>query len=678
MSRTTPLQTNFTGGEISPRLYGRVDLQKYATSLERCENFIIFPHGGITKRSGTRYITSTKFSNRKCKLIPFIFSTEQAYILEFGHYYVRFYRDESVLLNAAGTAPYELITPYSEDDLDTIDFTQSADVLYLVHEDYQPRTLNRLGATNWSLDLFIFKDGPYLDVNTTSTTVHVSHLTGTATITASSGIFAATDVGRWFRFKNGSPAVWGAATITAYTNSTTVTCSIDQNFPFGSTGAGNSTRDWRFGAWSNALGWPTCVAFFQERLFFAASPNKPSTVWSSRTSDFLYFSPSNAKAEVLDDSALNLTLATDQVNAIRWIYGEKRLQLGTSDGPFILSAGRNYEALTPSNSTISRETTDGTANERPVGASRTTLYIDRSRLKLRELSYDINIDGYTSVDLTLLAEHITTGNVKQVVYARSPDNLVWTLLQTGELRCCTYEPDQEVVAWHRHIIGGTNVLVKQIAVIPKNDESEEVLYLVVQRTINGQTVQYVEYLEKSFDTAKGMTVEDAFFVDSGISYDGAPVSSLSGLNHLEGQTVQILADGAVHPDRVVTSGSITLARTASKVSAGLTYTARVRTLDPEVQTQTGPSQGKIRRIERVTFRLVDTFNLKFKPNAGALEIIPFRTGAMAMGSIELFTGDKRVLVQHSPERQFELLVQSDTPHPCTILAIMYAMTVSER
>jgi hypothetical protein len=215
-------------------------------------------------------------------------------------------------------------------------------------------------------------------------------------------------------------------------------------------------------------------------------------------------------------------------------------------------------------------------------------------------------------------------------------------------------------------------------VIPKNDESEEVLYMIVERTIDGSTVQYVEYLEKSFDTAKGMVVEDAFFIDSGISYDGPPVDVLAGLDHLEGETVQILADGAVHPDRVVVSGSISLARLASKVSVGLPYVARIRTLDPEVQTQTGPSQGKIRRIERVTFRLVDTFNLKFSANGGALEIIPFRSGAMPMGSIRLFTGDKRVLVQHAPERQFELLVQSDTPHPCTILAIMYAMTVSER
>lgn len=674
MSRTTPIQTNFTGGEISPRLYGRVDLQKYATSVERCENFIIFPHGGITKRSGTRFISEVKYSDKKTKLIPFIFSTEQAYMLEFGHYYVRFYRNEGVLLNSAATAPYEIVSPYSQDDLASIDFTQSADVLYLIHPNYQPRTLNRLGPTNWSLDLYSFIDGPYNDFNTdTAKTLTPSATTGSITITASSATFASTDVGRWVRINNGT--VWGAAKISTYTSATVVTAQVNSKFPMSATTA---TSNWRLGAWSETTGWPACVGFFQERLFFASSRSKPSTVWGSRSSDFGVFSPSNDKGEVLDDSGLNFTLSTDQVNAIRWIYGEKRLQLGTSDGPFILSSGRNFEALTPSNITVSRETTDGTANERPIGASRTTLYIDRSRLKVREFAYDINIDGYTSVNLTLLAEHITTGNVHMISYARSPDSLVWTLLNTGQLRCVTYEREQEVVAWHRHIIGGTDTFVEHIATIPKNDESEDVLYLIVSRTIGGVTKKYVEYLEKSFDTAKGMTVEEAFFVDSGISYDDVPTTSLSGLDHLEGQTVQVLADGAVHPNRVVTGGSISLARSASKVSVGLPYVARVRTLDPEVQTQTGPSQGKVRRIERVTFRVVDTFNLKFAANGRELEIIPFRGSAMPMGTIELFTGDKRVLVQHSPERQFELLVQSDTPHPCTVLAIMYSMNVSDR
>jgi hypothetical protein len=242
----------------------------------------------------------------------------------------------------------------------------------------------------------------------------------------------------------------------------------------------------------------------------------------------------------------------------------------------------------------------------------------------------------------------------------------------------TYEREQEVVAWHRHIIGGTNTFVESIGVIPKNDESTEILYMVVRRTINGATVKYVEYLERSFDTAKGDTLQQAHFVDSGLSYSGAATSTLTGLSHLEGQVVQVFVNGAVHPNRTVTSGQITLDRPATTAAVGLGYVAKARTLDPEVQTENGPSQGKIRRIERVTFRVVDTFNLKFGVSESNLEIIPFREAGSAMGSVELFSGDKRVLLQHTPTREFTLTIQSDTPHPATILMIMYAMVVSDR
>lgn len=673
MAKVTPIQTNFTGGEISPRLYGRVDLQKYGTSVELCQNFIVFPHGGVSKRSGTRFVSEVKDSTKRTILIPFVYSTVQAYMLEFGHQYIRFYRNESVLLNGAGTAPLEVATPYTQDDLLTLDFTQSADVLYLVHKNYPPKQLNRLGATNWTLTDFDFSDGPYLEQNSTATTLTPTHKTGTATISASAATFVSTDVGRWIRIRHGD--IWGAAKITAYSSATSVTVQVYDQFPFDNTTASDK---WRLGAWSDTTGWPTCVSFFQERLFFAATATKPATLWGSRSGDFPVFSTTNTLGEVIDDSGLNFTLATDQVNAIRWLFSEKRLQIGTSDGPFMLSAGRNFEAITPTNATISRETTDGTADERPVGASRTTLYIDRSRRKLRELGYDYNIDGYSSLDLNLLAEHITAGYIKQIVYARSPDNLVWALLQNGELRCMTYEKTQEVIAWHRHIIGGTDAEVKSIGVIPRSDEAEEVLYMVVERTIDGATKQYVEYLESQFDSAKGDLVVNAFFVDSGLSYNGSAVNTISGLDHLEGETVQVFADGAVHPDRVVSSGSISLNRLATKVSVGLPYIAKLRTLDPEVQTQDGPSQGKTRRIERITLRLVDTFNLKFNVNEKDLEIIPFRESTMPMGSIQLFTGDKRFLVAHTPDRKFELTLQSDTPHPCTILAIMYALNVSER
>lgn len=681
MPKVTPIQTNFTGGEISPRLLGRVDLTKYTSSVQRCENFIVFPHGGMTKRSGTRYIAPVKDSTKYTKLVPFVFSTVQAYILEFGENYIRFYRNEGQIYNTLGTAPYEIITPYSAADLEQLDFTQSADILYLLHPNYAPRKLSRTGHTQWSLSLINFIDGPFGRINTEATTLTPSAVSGSSvTLTASSTIginngqgFLSTDIGRHVRLKTAGK--WGSAKITAYTDSTHVTVSTFTDFDFGGTAA---TDVWRLGEWSTTTGYPTCATFYQERLFFASTTDRPNTVWGSVSADFETFSPTNRDAEVLDDSALSFSLATDQVNAIRWMYGAKQLQLGTSDGPFIMSSGNDNLALTPTNVTVNRETTDGTSTAKPVGAAKATLYVDRTRVKIRELAYTVEADGYTTPDLTLIAEHITTGNVKELTYTRAPDSLMWALLENGELRCLTYEREQDVVAWHRHIFGGTNTKVISIAAIPSFDETREILYMVVERTINGATYRYVEYLEASFDQAKGDTPSDAFFVDCGLTYNGSPVTALSGLSHLEGETVRILVNGATHPDKVVTSGAISLERAGSVVHVGLPYTAKVVTLDPEVQTPEGPSQGKTRRVERVTFRLVDTYNLKAGTDENNLEEISFRLPSIPMGTIQLYTGDKRLLLQQSPDRAFHLHVIHDQPQPCTILAIMYSLVVSDR
>lgn len=686
MAKVTPIQTNFTGGEISPRLLGRVDLTKYTSSVQRCENFICFPHGGITKRSGTRFIAEVKDSTKKVRLIPFIFSTVQAYVLEFGHNYVRFYRNEGQIQQASpGVGPYEIASPYDENDLDEIKFTQSADILYLTHPNYQTRKLSRTGHTAFSFSLLEAIDGPWGDINTTATTLAASATSGNVTITASAvtGInnnqgFLSTDVGRCIRILRGGK--WGSAKITAINSTTSVAATTYNDFAFGDTTA---TDNWRLGIWSDTTGWPTTATFYQQRLFFANNQASPNTLWASESGNFETFSPTNRDAEVLDDSGLDLTLATDQVNAIRWMYGAKQLLLGTSDGPFVVSSGSDNLALTPNNVTVNRETTDGTANLRPVGASRATIFIDRTRTKIRELAYNLEVDGFSTPDLTLIAEHITTGNAKELAYTRSPDSLIWTLLDTGELRCLTYERAQDVVAWHRHILGASSTgpaKVKSIAAVSSADELEEQLYMVVERSIGGQVKQYIEFLEKAFDQAKGDLPKDAFFVDSGLTYDdpSTAVTSVSGLDHLEGETVRILADGANHPNKVVNSGSVTLDRPANTVHVGLSYRALMRTLDPEVQTETGPSQGKTRRIERITARVVDTYTLKIGPHLNNLQEIPFRTPSIPMGQLELFTGDKRLLLQHTPDRQFDLYFVHEDPLPCTILAIMYALVVSER
>jgi hypothetical protein len=679
MAKVTPIQTNFTGGEISPRLRGRVDLTKYTSSLAHCENFIVFPHGGVTKRSGTRFVAEVKDSSKYTRIIPFIFSTVQAYILEFGNNYVRFYRNEGQI--QSGASAYEIVSPYSTADLDKLDFTQSADILFICHPDYQTRKLSRTGHTAWSFSEFEAIDGPWGAINVETTTLTPSATTGLAiTITANSltGInnnqgFLATDVGRHIRILSGGK--WGSAKITNRVSSTVVTCRVFTDFPFGATTA---TDNWRLGIWSNTTGWPTTATFYQQRLFFANNLASPNTVWASESGNFTTFSPTNSEAEVLDDSGLDLTLATDQVNAIRWMYGAKQLQLGTSDGPFVISSGSDNLALTPSNLTSNRETTDGTTTKKPIGASRATIFIDRTRTKIRELAYNLEVDGYATPDLTLIAEHITTGNIKELAYTRSPDSLIWALLDTGQLRCLTYERAQDVVAWHRHTLGGTDSKVKSIAAVPSFDELQEILYMVVERTINGATKQYIEYLEKAFDTAKGDTPATAFFVDSGLSYSGTAATVISGLGHLEGQTVRVLVNGANHPDKVVSSGAITLDRPATSASIGLKYTALIRTLDPEVQTESGPSQGKTRRVERVTARVVDTYNLEIGVNLEKMQTVFFRTPSVPMGSLVLFTGDKRLLLEFTPDREFDLYMRHDDPLPCTILAVMYALVVSER
>ena len=786
MAKVTAVQTNFTGGEISPKLHGRIDLQKYAASCKTIENYLCFPHGGIVKRSGTRYIAECKDSTNTKRLIPFVFSTTQAYILEFGNDYIRFYRNEGQILDS-GSA-YEISSPWGEEYLDGLSFTQSADILYVTHPEFKPRKVTRTGHTTWTVTEFDQTDGPFLDVNVSATTMTPSHASGSSrTITASVSTFASTDVGRLIRLKHSS--TWGYAKITGFTSATVVTVTILNDF--GGTG---STVDWRLGAWSDTTGWPSCTTFYQDRLFFGNTTDNPNTVWGSKSGDFENFASSETDGTVGDSSALVFTLATDQVNAIRWMFGSKQLQLGTSDGPFIMSSGSDNLALTPTNVTVHKETSDGVAAQIPIGAGKATLYTDRNLRRLRELMYRYDQDGYVSVDLSLIAEHIVSGStIKGIAYARSPDNLIWVALADGSLRCCTYEREQEVVAWHRHIPGGTfgnctvtvtdyaniannsklvltksdgtittfysatssttgkfhsttsnnqtatnlktlidadsdftatvasNVVtiketsragaspltittgdstrlavtsqaqakVLSIATIPTNDETEDQIYMIVERTINGNTKHYVEFLEEVFDTAKGNSVSNAFFVDSGLTYTGASANSVSGLSHLEGETVQVLVDGAVHPNRTVSSGAVSLASSGTEIHVGLAYKAKAVTLDPEVQTETGASQGKVRRIERATVRVVDTYNLKIAAetlpleeldfrDTGGLEAVPFREGAQSMDTITLFTGDKRVLISHTPDRKFNLVIQHDQAQPCTVLSIMYALVVSDR
>jgi hypothetical protein len=850
MARVAAQLTNFTGGELSPRLDGRNDLTKYSSSCKTLENFIIYPHGAAARRSGTTFVAEVASSANKTRLIPFEFSTTQTYMLEFSNLKIRVYKDngsvlegdktitaitqanpavvtsnshgysngDEILITAVvgmtqlnskrflvanvttntfeltnkdgvdtdstaftayvsgGTANkvFEITTPYTTAQLFEIKFAQSADVMYITHPAHEVAKLSRTGHTAWTLTDVVFTKGPFQDPNTTTTTLTpASASVGSGVnITASSvtGInsgsgFLSTDVGRQIYFNS------GYATITAITSTTVVV--VDITIAFTNT---NAITAWQLGSFSDTTGHPSCVSFFEQRLVFAGTTNQPQTIFFSKSGDYENMD-ANIGGTVADDDAIIYTIASNQVNAIRFMTATRTLILGTAGGEFTVSGGGTDSAVTPTNILIKKQSNHGAANVDAIAVGNATLFLQRAKRKVRELAYNFDVDGYIAPDMTILAEHITESGLTQMSYQQEPNQIIWGVRDDGELVGLTYQREQQVTAWHRHIFGGivnvpiitvtdyanivtgtrivfqksdgtlvtltattgtasaqefkietsndvtaanlnasintantasgtgitssvaSNVLTitevtptglaylviksfdttrltavsqtkaecESVAVIP-TDNSEYQTWVIVKRTINGITRRYVEYIN-TFDFTE--TDNTTFnFLDSALSYSGAAATTISGLNHLEGQTVHILADGATHPTKIVSSGSITLDRASTDVKIGLGYNSILQTMRLDAGSQNGTSQAKTKRIYEITIRLYESIGVEVGENLNNMERIPFRTSADVMDQgLPPFTGDKTVEFRGNYETDGFIFVRQTQPLPLTVLSL---------
>jgi hypothetical protein len=747
MPRATWLQTNFNAGEWSPLTYGRVELAKYKNALATCLNYVPMLQGGLTRRPGFRYVAEVKNSANAVRLQRFEFSITQAYVLEFGPNYIRFYTNGGQLLNLG--VPYEVATTYTASELFQLSFAQSADVLYIAHPAHPPAKLQRLGATNWTLTNISFLDGPYLPVNTTATTLTPSGATGAVTVTASAATFAPTDVGRSLRIKAGGVWLWG--TITAYASPTSVTWTISPpigsqvpstalataNISAGSvfsititnggggygasppavgiaggggagavafatvtngvvtaitmsvTGAGyatpptvtvaapaaivpSSTTFWRMGVWSSTLGYPACVVFNQDRLMWAGSPSYPNRIDGSNTSDYENMAPSSADGTVVDSNALAFSLNANTVNAIRWMVSDEwGLLVGTAGGEWVVSPSNLQQAMTPTNINAKQTTSYGVANIAPIRVGKSTMFVQRTGRKLREMTYEYVINTFRSPDISLVSEHLTKSGLKQIAVALAPQQQVWFSRNDGTLIGMAYDKDQEISGWHQHAVGGTNALVESVAAIPSPDTTRDDLWVSVNRTINGVTKRYVELASKYWED--GDAIQNAVFLDSSAAYTGVPTTTVSGLTWLPGETVGVLADGATHPDCVVSgAGVITLDRSASVVQVGLKYTSRGKTLRIEAGGADGPAQGKLKRIHRIIVRFFQTVGMILPGNANGSPAIPepFRSSDMAMDQpVGLFTGDKRWAWEGSYDLEGQVTWEQTDPLPSNVLMV---------
>ncbi len=716
MARLTINQTNFTAGEISPRMYGRVDIARYQNGAEIIENCWPVVHGGAVRRDGTLFVAAAKFPAMRVRLIPYVFNESQAYICEFGDLYVRIYLSDGTYTGV------ELVSPYTEAMLFAIEYVQGADTMFIFHTQIPIQRLRRSTNTEWSLAPAPFVTKPFDEkgVDFASLLTLSAATVGTGrTATSAASPFMASDVGReiWsgtgvakitgFTSANvvtvevlnafsvaalnawslkGSPqtantpsvkdpigaavtmtlgaAGWraddvgkfvkinrGVIEITAFTSATVVTGIVRSALDAAVASPANA---WSLEAsvWNDFDGYPRSGTLYQQRLAVAGSPNFPQTIWQSRTGEYLNF-----ELGTKDDDALSYNVTSDQINPILHLAQINALIPLTYGGEFTVTGGVE-KPITPTNIQTKNPSAYGCNSVRPVRIGNELYFIQRGGRKLRAMAYKYDSDSYGSPDMSVLSEHATTSGIVDMAFQQEPESILFLVRNDGVLASLTVDRDQDVVGWARQVTDG---LYESAASIPAI--TGEQTWVIVKRKVNGVDVRYIERF------APGIRV------DGGIAATSAPGASVwSGLAHLEGKVVDIVADDVVMQQQVVQGGAVTIPRKAFKVQIGLPFKTMIKTLTPEVQGNTGSAQGNSMRIAEITLRFLETTGCTVNGQP-----IAFRNlGSQTLDKPPaLFTGDHRMENLGWDRGQASVTIEQTQPLPFHLLCVIKKMTIND-
>lgn len=716
MARLTLIQTNFTAGELSPRMLGRVDIARYQNGAEIIENAWPLVHGGCIRRDGTLHVAAAKYPNKRSRLIPYIFNTTQAYMCEFGDLYVRIFFSDGTYTGV------ELPSPYTEAMLGALDYVQGADTMFLFNTQVPIHRLRRITNTEWRFAPAPFVTKPFdekgINFNSLLTISDASVGTG-RTITSAVGAFLNADVGR---------EVWsgaGVAKLTGVTSSTVATVEVlnaftttalptwslkgsplTTNTPSVKDPVGASTtltlalpgwrpedvgkfvkingglveittftsdlvvsavirsaltavvaspeKAWSLEAsvWDDVDGYPGTGTLHEQRLVAAGSPSYPQTIWESRTGEYLNF-----ELGTKDDDAMSFNVSSDQINPITHMAQIKALIALTYGGEFSLTGGVE-KPITPTNIQVKNQSVYGCNNVKPVRIGNELYFMQRSNRKLRAMAYKYDSDAYGSPDMSVLSEHITKPGIVDMAYQQEPESILYLVRADGVIATLTVDRDQDVVGWARQVTDGA---FESVASVPT--ATGEQVWAIVSRTVNGSTVRYVERFNE------GIRVDCGIFaiVDAGATVWG-------GLAHLEGRTVDIVADGVVMQQQVVSGGQITLPRSARWVQAGLPFKTKIKTLTPEVTGNTGSVQGNSMRIGEITLRFLETIGCKING-----QTVAFRNlGAQVLDNPPvLFTGDHRLENLGWERGHASILIEQDQPLPFHLLCVIKKCTFND-
>ena len=750
---------SFAAGIVGPELYGRLDLTKYQTGLAKCLNFWVLPHGPAQNRPGFEYVIEANDSTKRTRIVPFAYSTEQTFILEFGDQYVRFHTQGATLLEtglaitditkanpgvltytgadpangdwmylsgvagmtqlngryvkvknvnagantfelsdihgganidtsgfgaytSGGTAArvYTVATPYLEADLFDLHFVQSADVLTIVHPSYAPRELRRLGATNWQLATITFsptitapaaptvsssgagaKTYSYKTTALADGTLEESlaspagSVTGVALTTTGAfntitpGAVAGAVRYNVYKLSNGLYGYIGQTDGSAFKDDN-ITADVSQTPPNANT------------PFAGANDYPAAVGYHEQRRCFGGTNNKPQNFWATRSAtenNLSYSIPTR------DDDAIAFRVSAREVNRIRHILSLDQLIFLTSGGEWKV-APQNSDILTPDSASPKQIASEGASNVQPAIAGNAVIYVQESGSRLREMKYQWETNGYNVRDISIMAPHLFDDyTIVDLAYAKTPNKMIWCVRSDGRLIGMTYLPEHDVLGFHEHDTQGT---FESVACVKEG--SEHVLYAAVNRTINGRTVRYIERMH----SRKFSAAADAFFVDSGLTYDGVPTTTITGLWHLEGEDVAVLADAAEVTGITVANGTVTLPNEASTVHIGLPIVADLQTLPMSFEAQAF-GQGYTKNINGVDIRVQDSSGYKLGPTFDELVDTTMRSDEPYGTPPALSTGVEPWTVMPQWGQDAQLCIRQAAPLPVTVLSLTLEVAV---
>lgn len=652
--RTSPSQYSFSSGEVSPLLHGRPDYQRTQSGLRTCHGFLPLRQGGITRAPGTLYRGRTR-ADAAARLVAFEFAANDAVILEFSHLRMRVWRYGAPVL--AGGAPYEIVTPYDATAIWRLKWVQSADVIYLVDGRGPPQRLARRALDDWTIGACVFQRGPFEAENTDeAVTIQASGETGSVTLTGAGTSFSAALVGSlislrapddeaiptWTgntpvaagdrmrydgrvyqvvsgtdtgvnppihaggRAKTGQAGpVWayvsdgsGIVRVTAVAGGDSATATVIKALPPAAATA--PTHRWAEGAWSGKRGYPAAVTIYDQRLVMAATPASPRTVWFSAVGGFTEFEPS-----VEADGSFAYDIAGVQsLNAILWLQaGSRGLHIGALGEEYSSKSSTTLEAIGPQNAVFRSDSTIGSRDAQPVSPDGKPIFIARDGQRIFELRYAFDQDANTPIELSLPSEHLGAPGFAEIAWQSAPLRLGWVRRGDGTLAVLLHDTNEDVLGWATLSLAGG--FVESIAVAAGPTGAEDVVTLVVRRTVAGEVRRHVEEIALAYGVLSGAQpiAEAVHLMAARVAANAAGFTVVAGLDHLEGESVAVWTDRGELGPLVVTGGQVVLEDAVTRATVGLfDATHRVETMDIYAQLREGASLGRQKRVKAIGLR----------------------------------------------------------------------------